>query len=511
MQAKDPASAEGYFDRALKLAPDSLEYATNRALALARLEQHGAALAQLRPFEQAGGGNARYCSARAAASRAIGDLAAAQFWYDRCLLLEPGHPRALHGRARIALERGAADAAPRFEHALAANRNDAEAWLGFANALDAAGENQRARQIAEALVRQAPRSTAALRLLAQLRLSAGEEDFASHYVHATELAPDDPTIVLAHAEVLSGFDRHAEAAAIIRAARMRLAEDAHLGLAEAIHAGAAGDDACAEAVFASLAGSSPGRFIQEARHRIRRGEWHLADALLDRAAEGDRSNISLWALRGIVWRLTGDARADWLHGQDGLMQMVALPQATSVLAAAVPLLHRLHDGSPLPLGQSLRGGTQTRGQLFARAEPELAALHAALTAALEDYRSGLPPSDLAHPLLRHRDAPWAISGSWSVRLAGGGDHHTAHVHPQGIVSSALYCDIAGEFGSQDPRAGWLELGRPPPDLRVDLPPLAVFSPQPRHLALFPSTLYHGTRPFARGQRMTVAFDITSTG
>ena len=57
--------------------------------------------------------------------------------------------------------------------------------------------------------------------------------------------------------------------------------------------------------------------------------------------------------------------------------------------------------------------------------------------------------------------------------------------------------------------GWLELGRPPADLRLDLGPVTSLRPREGYLALFPSTLYHGTTPFAQGRRMTVAFDIAS--
>jgi len=53
----------------------------------------------------------------------------------------------------------------------------------------------------------------------------------------------------------------------------------------------------------------------------------------------------------------------------------------------------------------------------------------------------------------------------------------------------------------------LELGRPPPDLRIDLPPVAAIEPKLQRCALFPSTLYHGTRRFCGGKRMTVAIDI----
>jgi hypothetical protein len=42
---------------------------------------------------------------------------------------------------------------------------------------------------------------------------------------------------------------------------------------------------------------------------------------------------------------------------------------------------------------------------------------------------------------------------------------------------------------------------------VDLPPLYAIEPKPRQCALFPSTLYHGTRRFTGGKRMTVAIDI----
>ena len=206
----------------------------------------------------------------------------------------------------------------------------------------------------------------------------------------------------------------------------------------------------------------------------------------------------------MAWWLLGDERHEWLHGRDGLVQFLPLEQAEEEIASTVALMGSLHDPSAFPLSQSLRGGTQTRGLLFARLEPELVSLKAAITDRLEVYRAGLPLADAAHPLLRHRDAPWRIGGSWSVRLDGGGDHHTAHLHPQGILSSALYLALPQERAAGE---GALELGRPAADLRLDLPPVRVIEPRAGHLALFPSTLYHGTTAFPRGRRMTVAFDV----
>ena len=59
----------------------------------------------------------------------------------------------------------------------------------------------------------------------------------------------------------------------------------------------------------------------------------------------------------------------------------------------------------------------------------------------------------------------------------------------------------------DDAGGLLELGRPPADLMLVLEPLCVLQPRQGHLALFPSTLYHGTTPFGTGIRITVAFDV----
>lgn len=162
----------------------------------------------------------------------------------------------------------------------------------------------------------------------------------------------------------------------------------------------------------------------------------------------------------------------------------------------------------MPIGQSVKRGSQTKGALFARAEPDLARLEAVLHGAMAEYRAGLPPADPRHPLLAHRDDPWTIVGSWSILLNGQG-HHAAHIHPRGLLSSASYWLVPDEVDA-DGQPGWLELGNPPPGLAQGLGSLHTVRPQPGTLVLFPSTLYHGTRPITQGTRMTVAFDVSAT-
>ena len=507
MKLSDFPRAARHFGQAAELVPASLEYAINLAIALGAADRHGKALAALEPLEREGMHDARYCSVRAGCARGAGDLAQAAKWYDRSIALNPSGAKALHGRARVALERGTSDAVQFFEHALSVNGRDAEAWFGLAEALDAAGERARARELAEQLVHQAPHWIAALRLLAQIRLAAGEADFTSHFAEAEKRAPDNPQIAREHIRVLEQHDLFADALENAQNAAHRFPDDETLALLQASYAGIIGEDALAKSLFDGLALQNPDRWLLEARYLLGREDYDRCGALLDKVIASDPFHINTWALRDFLWRLTGDERGEWLHGQQGLVQMLELPDGEAVLRDSVPLLHSLHDGSAFPLGQSLRGGTQTRGGLFNRPEPELQRLHEVLLVALQNYQAALPAFDPQHPTLRLRDSGLVITGSWSVRLAGGGDFHAAHLHPEGVVSSALYCTLPDGLDDNEDHAGHIELGRPPPKLRIDLEPRYTLRPKVGHLALFPSTLYHGTRPFAVGERMTVAFDV----
>jgi len=524
MKAGDPAAAEPHFATACTAAPEILDYAVNHAIALQQLGAHDAAIARLAPHELAGRHDARYASVRALSERGRGDPSEAARWYDMALSLEPGRLRALHGRARVALERGEADAAVRFDRALAVSPGDAELWLGKAQALEVAGDTTGARVIGEQIVQQAPGFIAGLTYLSGLRLAAGEADFAAPFREAAARVPQDPNIPAMQIEMLAGLDFASEAVEIAAAARRRFPDQVHFALLEAIHAGSAGQYARADAIFAELTDLRPLRFLHEARHRLRGRDPIAAERLLQRALAADPWDISAWALRGIAWRLADDPRAHWLHEQAGLVHLKRLVGRQGLLEDAADTLRRLHAASSMPLGQSLRGGTQTRGILFHRTEPILGELHAAILATLESYRADLPAADDTHPLLRSRETAWQLAGSWSVRLTGGGartdgstgDYHTAHIHPQGIASSALYLAVPEAAQDTDLKRGWLEIGRPPSDLGLALEPLRVIQPQAGYLALFPSSLYHGTTPFGVGQsdtaeRMTVAFDVTIAG
>lgn len=490
--------------RAVAAVPSASEPLFNLALTLTGAGRAREALGLLIEREASLASLPRYWSIRAGTERALGAKRDALASYDKAAKADPANPRAVHGRARMSLETGR-PAVEFYRLLVAAHPNDPEAWLGYAQALDAENRGAEARNLVEQLLAQAPGWTAALELLAQLRWAGGEQDsFANHYAAAAKLR--DPAVYASWCRTLAGVDRHAEAAAVAAEAREALGNPPAFALIEAGHRGEAGDDAAAEAIFASLTFASPERDLHEARHRLRLGDAAAAEQLCAQVIAAVPHHVAAWALRGIAWRLLGDPRSEWLHGQPGLVASIALDLDCGALSETLAYLDRLHDHSAIPVGQSVREGTQTRGGLFDRHEPEVRKIEQAYRRALDDYRAGLPPFDESHPLLRYRDGPWRIAGSWSIRLMNAG-HHVQHIHPEGLISSAAWFAVPPTAANASAKAGWLELGRPPADLRLDLPALATIEPRAGSCALFPSTLYHGTRIFPAGKRLSVAIDI----
>lgn len=489
------------YGRALAFKPDFHEARLNRAIALHEIGRMAEARFDFETLA-AGSPTARMWSARGAMERSAGDLTAAAQAYEHALQLDPAWPSALRGRARVAMERGEDDASRRFAIAIKRLPDEPALILGQAEALEAEGDPAGLEKLA-AVVAAKPRWAEGQAVLARMRWEAGEgKDFTRGLDAALLEAPDDRNLWFALASSLAAADLTGEAADAAAQGRARAGDEPTLRLLEAVQASEAGQARRADALFAGLPGGLVGREAHEVRHRIRQGDYDRATALLEQARAQDGNDVGSWALTGLLWRAIEDPRAAWLHEQPGLVRVLQLELTGREIEDIAGRLRSLHRARAHPIGQSLRGGTQTRGRLFERPEPEVGKLRDAIGSAVIDYWNALPPADPAHPLLRHRDAGPRFGGSWSVRLSDGG-FHVSHVHPHGIVSSACYL-IAPPTGGQE---GWLEIGRPPPELGLVLPPLAAVEPIPGRLALFPSTLFHGTRPFPAGERLTAAFDV----
>jgi tetratricopeptide (TPR) repeat protein len=500
------AEALDLFTRALQLDRSLEEAAFNKVILLLRLSRPYEAV-QLLDDNLTGSTNARYWALRGNAERLSYDFSAASSSYDRSLTIDPSNARALAGRARLALECGDEAAVAFYEEALANSPGDAKLFLDYTQALAAAGRHGEALECASALVEQLPAWVDGHSFYAEMLWSSGNEtQFGARFEKALLTHPS-PELFLGWAHILSGIDSYPEAADVLRRAYQKWPGNLTILLHLCIALGEAGMGSEAEQLFSGFDEHVPAEWhVARCRNLIRIGLVDQAERRLFDLTKTKMADVAAWSLLDLCWRLKGDARHDWLHGQAGLVQEIALPLSRQELADVQQCLLKIHETSAPPVGQSVKSGSQTKGALFARREPELARLKRVLEDVLEDYRQGLPKHDQAHPLLSMGEAAWGVTSSWSIRLCGRGKH-APHIHPKGLISSACYFEVPAEV-SQQGGPGWLDLGAPPANLETGLAALHSFQPKVGSCILFPSTMFHGTRSISQGNRMTVAFDVT---
>lgn len=496
------ASALAAYDAAIAAAPGFAPAHLNRAITLGELGHFAQAREAFAALAEIEAPTANTLVAIASLERDSGHLEDAAATLDGILFEDRSNAVARNARARIALDMGEEDAADRYREALSAEPGNRDMLLGYIDAAETPHARHDALDRVARLLVAAPDWLDGHRALSTALWEDGEHGrFAASYTSALGSRPRDAMLWKGYIEALGKIDRFADAADLCREAASATGDPAFLASAFSYWS-AAGEIAKAEELLALLPAGALSPLIR-AKHRLRWKDPAAAEPLLAQATTND--DIEAWALRGLAWQLLGDPRFEWLNCQDGLIQVQDLPLSSTDIADIAARLRAIHLRSTARAGQSLRGGTQTGGDLLDRREPEIKMLGTVLRHAVERYRLAMPPADPRHPLLKHRDSRFVIAGSWSIRLIDGG-FHVQHVHPKGMVSSASYWSLPTPM-SPHGQAGWLEIGGAPAYLGLDIEPMLRIEPALGRVALFPSTLHHGTRPFPSGERMSVAFDI----
>ena len=426
--------------------------------------------------------------------------------FARAAALAPRDLTLAYGRAMTALEAGL-DALPLFEAASRIDSFNSEVMLGTAAARFAAGDGARGIAELDRVLMTSPTWIAGHQGLARLRCLMGDGEGARASLDRA-LATHPREFVLWHAliHMLGQSERHEEMLDAIRRGRAAMGDQVFFDANEAVGLSEIGEADQADALFAKVgdAVAELGFGVMQVRHLLRTGRVARALPIIDRWLAVPGQMPLMWSYAAIAWRLMSDPRWERLEGDPRLVSVIDLAGRLPSLDRLAEVLRSLHLAQGAPLDQSVRGGTQTDGLLFTRLEPEIQALRAVIVEAVGEHIAQLPPPDPTHPTLGpRRDRPVRFSGSWSVRLAGGGNHIN-HVHPMGWFSSALYVSLPeGTQGDE----GWLTLGEPTSVLGLNLPPVRKIEPRPGRLVLFPSTMWHGTVPFEAGERLTVAFDV----
>lgn len=262
----------------------------------------------------------------------------------------------------------------------------------------------------------------------------------------------------------------------------------------------------------------PEMLLDHACFAIHEGHYDEALESLGRLEKLSPYDQQMWAYRGLAWRLSEDRdlqeREKFLNDYDRFVQTIMIEPPDGYdgldgfLSALGGSLRTLHNSQQAPLDQTLMGGTQSLGKLLDGPDPVIQAFKGALRRAVSSYLDGLS-DDPEHPLLSRKTEQFEFSASWSVRLGKGG-YHINHVHPLGWISSAFYVAIDdGLIGDEIDKDGWICFGHSGLNLDGDREQIGKWvKPKPGMLALFPSYMWHGTKPIKKdGERMTAPFDV----
>jgi cytochrome c-type biogenesis protein CcmH/NrfG len=459
----------------------------------------------LQPFISSGTGNSGLWHLHGLLLRKMDRRDEAVTSLRRACQLAPQSAKIAHALARTLFEAGL-PSLEAYGRAVRLAPADTEIVAGMTSACAAEGEAAAAIDGLDRILSRSPHWVEGHVLLAKLRWAQGErEGFARSFEEALAKMPANMdlrrqwVIVLLHSEM---WDEVARAIAHGRAA---VGDDALFDIQDALLAAELGDHERAEALLARFVATQDAPFhIRRVRHYLRWGKPEEAGKIVSEWIARPEA-FMFWPYASIVWRMTGDPRWQWLEGDERFVGVYDITDRLPPLEQLAATLRNLHRLTGQPLEQSLRGGTQTEGDIFMQVDPVLVKLREAIRATVAEHVAKLPARDETHPLLGPARSPIAFSGAWSVRLTSGG-FHANHVHPAGWISSALYVALPPDLGKEE--AGFLTLGDPrAPTFDVDVPAFRTIEPKPGRLALFPSYMWHGTKPFGEGERLTVAFDV----
>ena len=223
------------------------------------------------------------------------------------------------------------------------------------------------------------------------------------------------------------------------------------------------------------------------------------------------------ALEATLKRQQGDGGYEALYNYDKFVRAYDLePPAEyddleSFISQLTESLLAQHDAEHHPVGQSLRGGSQTSQNLLFAEDRVIQHFFQALNAPLQEYMSAIGTEQdnifTVRNTQKHR-----FSGAWSVRLASEG-FHVNHIHPKGWISSSFYVALPDVMKEGDPnKEGWIKFGAPSftvPDAKGRAQgPQHWVEPKAGRLVLFPSYMWHGTVPFSGDDmRLTLPFDV----
>jgi Putative 2OG-Fe(II) oxygenase len=415
-------------------------------------------------------------------------------------------PALLEGLAQTRYELGQ-PAAALFAEAQQASPGNLDIVRNRANAMVVEGDLAGAEHLLDAKLAEQPGWLEGHKALSVLRWTRGDQArFAESYAPALAAEPRHAELWLAWFRALAQTRDWIAASAVLDAAEAALGQGPALATAQLFVASESGNAAQTEALLAATAGLE-GETINliRVRHELRQGRPEKAERFaLPQLIMA--SAPLFWPYLSLAWRLREDPRAYWIDRPEQFIQPCKVDLAGAELAELADVLRALHTMERPYIEQSVRGGTQTDRSVIQRHEPIVQRAKAAWLAAIRGYIDALPQYEQGHPLLGLPRGQLLVEGSWSVRLLKQG-YNVPHNHPAGWLSTAFYIALPVVKALGPAPAGHIAFGTPPEELGLDLPAYCTIKPEVGVTAVFPSTMWHRTMPFADGERLALALDV----
>lgn len=378
-------------------------------------------------------------------------------------------------------------------------------------ALISEGRRDQARGLLQSELSRCPDWLDGHKALSTLEWTSGnEQDFSASLAAACRAEPGNTALWLAWFRNLAQVRDWEGALAVLEEAERVLGSTPAILVSRLFVAVESGASDAAAQIEATAHFRGDVSSLCRIRHALRSGDPARAEREAFPLIDGLSATL-YWPYLSLAWRLMGDARAQWLDRPDALIRAFDCGWSAAELAELAEVLRGLHTSAAPYVEQSVRGGTQTDRSVLLRREPALQRIRARLLEVMQDNVAGLPPIEPGHPLLGvPREGALLIEGSWSVRLARQG-YNVPHTHALGWLSTAFYVALPDPAEMGVPPAGHIAFGEPPPELGLQLEPYCTVTPEPGRLVIFPSTMWHATRPFEQGERLVIAFDVKRPG
>lgn len=515
LDAGNADEAADAYERAVALAPSYAEAWQNLAALALEQGRHERAAQALQAARAAGADAPSFHLLDALLASAQGQPAAALQRLDAALQRHPEAAALHHNRAMALRALGRRDEAlEALQSAQRCGGDEADLHYNLGNALQERGDAAGAEAAYARALQRAPAHLLAWHDRLRLRWRLADPEPDRELKEADRAGGVPAPLLKAWADFLVHAGDAARAVVLYRRVLQALGPEPDLLASLSRVLDQAGDLPAAESLLDEAWRQAPARadFANaRATLHLRQGRDAQAQRAVSEALALAPDDPHALATQWLLWRRGGDSRAAWLFDPARHVHVVDLVPATAGSDAArfigelVAALERRHHDAREPVDQSLRRGSQTLGDLFTQHDPVVDAVKARIAQAIDGVLATWP-RDEAHPWLRRRASAWRFTDSWSSRLVEDG-FHTHHIHPHGWISAVFYVQVPQACADAEARPGWLQFGLT--DFLGDAQqPVLEVQPQPGRLVLFPSYMWHGTRPNRSHEpRMTIAFDL----